>query len=365
MEFFEHVLNARVLRHEENSSNCPVTCNGPPTETGLWSKTMVGLSDEKSFAFEVIYNYGISSYRQGNALRYLTINIPGAASRAKTAGWKVGTSEDAAALAVVMGPDGMTFRCIENSLSPTHAEQSRDPIVSVSLNVSDLDRSAAFYGRVLGMQAVKGTEKSSEGRKVGDWLQLTYGPTQTRLELVHSGAPIDQGDAIGRLAFTTTDVAAVHQRVRAAGDGFIRHGPQTLGTPGKDDVVVLIVTDPDGFELCFVDEAKFDALSGPREGGEAIDWAAREAKTREVEGAVAAGEEKEEADVEAVDESGSHRLVDESEFAEGGDEKEPVRGEEKGREAAAEEAPRDFSQTTWESSPHEKIASPADNKQNV
>ena len=366
VDFFVHVLNARVLRHEENSSNCPVTCNGPPTPSGLWSKTMVGLTDEKHFAFELVYNYGISHYRPGTSLRYLTINIPGAASRAKTAGWKVVTSEDTAALAVVMGPDGMNFRCIEDALSPSHAEKERDPIVSVSLNVSDLDRSAAFYSRVLGMEPVKGTEKTSEGRRVGDFVQLTYGAKQCRLELVHSGQPIDHGDSVGRLAYSTTSVSAVYERVKAAGEEYVVHEPRVLGGSGKDGMEVVIVRDPDGFELCFADEERFDALSQPKEGGDKIHWAEREGKVREVEGSVKR-EEKEETAEEEVHESG-HRLVDESEFAEGGDEKDSGRATE-GRgsdntDDSAQAEEEAFTPTHWESSPHEKIASPAENKIN-
>ena len=229
------MLNARVLRHEENGSNCAASCNGPPTSAGLWSKTMVGLSDERRFAFELVYNYGTAAYRPGTSLRFITINVPGAASRAKTAGWKVTTSDDGSSLAVVMGPDGINLRCIENSLSPSHAEQSeeRDPVVAVSLSVEELDRSTAFYVRVLGMSVVKGTERSSEGRRPGDWLQLSYARGQTRLELVHSGAPVEHGDSTGRLAFTTTSVDAVlpprrraQQRARGARAADAAHAGQ-------------------------------------------------------------------------------------------------------------------------------------------
>ena len=66
LDFYTHVLNARVLRHEEYDSDCPATCNGKPSSasdssnssnTSHWSKTIVGLSDERSFCFELIYNY--------------------------------------------------------------------------------------------------------------------------------------------------------------------------------------------------------------------------------------------------------------------------------------------------------------------
>ena len=362
VDFFTRVLNGRVLRHEENTSNCAATCNGPPSSSGQWSKTMVGLSDERHFAFELTYNYGVSSYKPGNSLRYLTINVPGAASRAKTGGWKVDTSEDSSALAVVCGPDAMRFRCIEDAVSPSHAEKERDPVVSVSLNVSDLDRSLAFYTKVLGMTTIKGTERSSEGRRAGDWLQLGYHPAQTRLELTHTGAPIEHGDSVGRLAYSTTSVDAVHERVKAASPDFVLHAPQTLSTPGKADVQVVILRDPDGFELCFVEVDGFDQLSAPRKGAERIDWAEREKKVREVEGGGKREEKESGQEEEPVVEEG-RRLVDESEFDEGGDERQG-KGAEAKRLERVETDESSYTATTWESSPHEKIGSPAESKLN-
>ena len=120
---------------------------------------------------------------------------------------------------------------------------------------------------------------------------------------------------------------------------------------------MVILRDPDGFELCFADESAYDALSAPREGAERIDWAARERRLREVEGG-AVVERKESAEEEPRDEGG-RRLVDESEFAEGGDEKQNARAQSERTKAAAEEDSAAFTNTPWESSPHEKVASPA------
>ena len=61
------LLGARILRHEEFESGCEATCNGP--YSGWWSKTMVGWENEdKSFVFELTYNYGVLSYERGNDL---------------------------------------------------------------------------------------------------------------------------------------------------------------------------------------------------------------------------------------------------------------------------------------------------------
>jgi len=62
-----NTLGCRILRHEEFESGCEATCNGP--YSGYWSKSMVGWENEdKSFVFEMTYNYGVDAYRRGNDL---------------------------------------------------------------------------------------------------------------------------------------------------------------------------------------------------------------------------------------------------------------------------------------------------------
>ena len=57
-----------VHRHEEFASGCEATCNGP--YGGAWSKTMCGYgTEDKNFALELTYNYGIDSYASGNDYR--------------------------------------------------------------------------------------------------------------------------------------------------------------------------------------------------------------------------------------------------------------------------------------------------------
>ena len=67
------LLGARVLRHEEFTSGCEATCNGP--YTGYWSKSMVGWENEdKSFVFELTYNYGVYEYARGNDLQSISLH---------------------------------------------------------------------------------------------------------------------------------------------------------------------------------------------------------------------------------------------------------------------------------------------------
>ena len=432
IDFYTHVLNARVLRHEEYDSDCPATCNGkPPTPSSSsaaapssnWSKTIVGLSDERSFCFELIYNYSSlasnnhtptpstpSSSSHASPFRYVTINIPGAASRAKTAGWRIDTVDDGEgnALAVVCGPDGMMFRCIENAISPRASSGRgggspgssgegwggsgsgvRDNVVSVSLRVKELDASVAYYVRALGMSVLRGVERTSEGWRVGDYLQLGYNERETRIELIHSGSTIERSDAdTSRLAFSTTSVSGIHERgkaAQAAGSGQVLHKPTTLKTPGKADVEVVVLTDPDGHELAFVDVEGWLRLSEEKEEGKQIDWKERERRsaaatphgsTRSLATAHNGGggdvrEEKHE--IDELKHPGV--MIDESEYEEGGDEKQTDDAVlDRGRPVDALGAERlaptvgqveESTDKTWTSSPHPKPQSPSDSRLNM
>lgn len=56
LELLHQKLRLNVQRHEEFDSACDATCNG--NFKNAWSKTMVGLGDEKCyFALELITNY--------------------------------------------------------------------------------------------------------------------------------------------------------------------------------------------------------------------------------------------------------------------------------------------------------------------
>lgn len=86
----------------------------------------------------------------------------------------------------------------------------------------------------------------------------------TNLCCVHSAPaePIDRGTAYGRIAFAVPLAVQprIDERVRAAA-ATILTPLITLDTPGKATVRVLILADPDGHEICFVDEEGFGQLS--------------------------------------------------------------------------------------------------------
>ncbi|KAL0481673.1 glyoxalase [Acrasis kona] len=266
IEFSKEVLDSRVYRHEEFDSGCEATCNGP--YDGSWSKTMLGPSDEKKFCIELTYNYGIHHYEKGNELQWITLKYPGAAQKAKNQiHWKVEEKQDKSVL--VTGPDDQVWRFVDGE-----SENGPDePFHSITLSTTNVEKAEEYYTKVLGM---KNYAKQGEPPLVG------YGPQQTKLELVQVEGPIDFKTAPGRVAFNTSSVPIIYQRAKDAGTTILNH-PTTLPTPGKADVVVTILKDYDGNEICQVNEEGFDALSELVEGADFIDWEERERKDKLIE----------------------------------------------------------------------------------
>ena len=67
----------------------------------------------------------------------------------------------------------------------------------------------------------------------------------------------------------------IKEAVDASGDKIL-HQPVTLPTEGKADVIVVILQDRDGYEICFVEEAGFHDLCTTKPGDEVVDWDKRE-----------------------------------------------------------------------------------------
>ena len=74
LAFTSEVLGLSVLRHEENPTACPITCNGDYPVP--WSKTMVGTKPEnEAYALEITYNYGVDGYSKGTGLASIEVMI--------------------------------------------------------------------------------------------------------------------------------------------------------------------------------------------------------------------------------------------------------------------------------------------------
>lgn len=116
---------------------------------------------------------------------------------------------------------------------------------------------------------------------------------QVKLDLLQAadapeGATIDHGLASGRVAFACALVPPIHAEASAASSGTVITPPLTLPTPGKADVVVTILGDPDGYEICYVEAEAFYQLAEPKY--DVIDFASR--ATRGGDGAAPPKSEK-------------------------------------------------------------------------
>ena len=266
LRFYELVFGFRVLRHEEFESGCEATCNGP--YGGAWSKTMIGLGNENSnFVFELTYNYGIDSYASGNDVQYFAVAMPEAVPRAAALGYPI---EYQQGVPVIRGPDNFKYRIVEQVAG------REERFLCVALRSSDLAKSKAYWCDVLGMSEF-GTPAGCDSGVAGS-LAVGWAADQTHLQFVDAGdgAPVDHALASGRIANACRAVAPFYEAAKASGMGGIMNTPITLPTPGKADVVVTILADPDGYEICFVGDVGFWDLAKPLY--DKVDWGLRAAR---------------------------------------------------------------------------------------
>lgn len=245
MDFLKNDLKMTVLRHEEFDSGCPATCNGP--YNNLWSKTMIGYGPEdKNFVLEITYNYPVDKYTLGNDVQGITVQSSTAFETCQEKG------------ILQQDPNGCHF-----VISPAHykfyLEKGQDnKITQVTLSVSDLKRSLAFWRDLLAMPVVKGDCQN--------WVLLNYGGGEEKKSqaglLLKKCEKVDRATAFGRVAFAlpTVDLEPLENKVKASG-GQINTPYTKLDTPGKAPVVVVILADPDQHEICFVGEEGFGQLS--------------------------------------------------------------------------------------------------------
>uniref|UniRef100_A0A6P7FX40 Glyoxalase domain-containing protein 4 n=1 Tax=Diabrotica virgifera virgifera TaxID=50390 RepID=A0A6P7FX40_DIAVI len=243
MRFYFQVLGMKLLRHEEFAEGCEATCNGP--YDGRWSKTMVGYGEEDNhFVIELTYNYGITNYKKGNDFEKITIKSNEALERAKEQNWPVENGN------ILVAPGGYRFQIVDEP-----QPSDRDPMDSVTLNVSNLKKSIEYWNGILGLKIFKTNDKSA---------LLGFKENEAKLEIQEISEAIDRGEAFGRIAFSIPHAEQEPLSTKINENNCKVLTPLTvLPTPGKADVRVLILADPDGHEICFVDDEGYRQLSQP------------------------------------------------------------------------------------------------------
>ncbi|XP_018320343.1 glyoxalase domain-containing protein 4 [Agrilus planipennis] len=243
LRFYRNVLGMKVLRHEEFAEGCEATCNGP--YANRWSKTMVGYGPEDShFVVELTYNYPVKSYEKGNDFIGITIKGKEILERAKAEKWPIleGNTLEA--------PGGYKF-FITDEPQPL----DKDPVQKVTLASSNLSNTLKYWHDILGLNVFEKTEKCAV---------LGFNDTQTKLEFQDIGQTINHAKAYGRIAFSVPyeQQPLIEKAIKESKNKIVT--PLiSLDTPGKATVRVIILADPDGHEICFVDDEAFKELSKP------------------------------------------------------------------------------------------------------
>jgi len=135
-------------------------------------------------------------------------------------------------------------------------------VVAVRIGVTSLATSLAYWRDLLGMREVR-----ENALRFGEDSRQAL----LELEALPEGEAMNHATAAGRIAFAVPaeELAAAETAIKAA-DGAILTPLVSLDTPGKATVQVVILGDPDGYEICFVGAAAFTELSQVDPKGEAI-----------------------------------------------------------------------------------------------
>ncbi len=118
------------------------------------------------------------------------------------------------------------------------------------LRVGDLERSLAFYTKVLGMRVLR-QKDVPDGKYTLAFVGYGEESSTTVLELTYNYGTekYDQGTAFGHLAIEVADAAAACEKARAGGGKVTREaGPVKFGT-----TVIAFVEDPDGYKIEFIE----------------------------------------------------------------------------------------------------------------
>ena len=121
------------------------------------------------------------------------------------------------------------------------------------IRVKDLDKSIAFYTKLMGMEVLRRNEVPG-GRYTLVFVGYASNPDQAEIELTHNWdqeASYDIGSGFGHLAVGVPDVAAACETVRSGGGKVAREaGPVQHGT-----TVIAFVEDPDGYKIELIERA--------------------------------------------------------------------------------------------------------------
>lgn len=119
-------------------------------------------------------------------------------------------------------------------------------VLHTMLRVGDLDRSIAFYTKVLGMRLLR-RQDYPEGKFTLAFVGFQDEAHGAVIELTHNWGvtSYDLGNAFGHIALEVPDAYRACEEIRARGGKVVREaGPMKHGS-----TVIAFVEDPDGYKI--------------------------------------------------------------------------------------------------------------------
>lgn len=209
----------------------------------------------------------------GNDFHGISIQANGIIDRVKKQSYPFQVENDTY---VLKSPDGYKFYINDAALPNVE-----DPVQKVIINTKDLSKTESYWVDVLKMNLIEKKDKE---------ISLSYGDKQAKLAFTYTGngkvssirnffqfliflyilmefffnldVPVDRKTAFGRIAFAIPfdEQTKLNDAIIKLNETVI-HPLTSLDTPGKATVRVIILSDPNQLEICFVDEEGFSQLS--------------------------------------------------------------------------------------------------------
>lgn len=282
---FVDLLGMRVYNHIEYEDGSAE--GGQVHYDGHWSRTLVGYGETEMDqpCLQLTLNHGITKYTRGTHFHSIEIQIDNLKEIAD-----VGLPPCQS-----RGKSGFLVNCSGYHICVVQSDDAKRRISCITLNCDDpinvTGQTVGFWTNCLGFKVVQwgadpkhdvdhlfeytdhlggyhcccGTRRRFKNRqafhKLGKgelpYLELQYGQTfslHVRLQKLSEGVEMDLGTGTERLVLVASNefIYAIRKRVKKLGldQGASQRIQQLSMYPGKDDVGSLIVTDPNGLEVC-------------------------------------------------------------------------------------------------------------------
>lgn len=122
------------------------------------------------------------------------------------------------------------------------------------IRVNDLDKSVKFYTEVLGMNLISQTDYP-EGKFTLVFLSFGTSTDDPCIELTYNydKHSYEQGNAFGHIAFGTSNIQGICDKVRNSNQGKVSREP---GAMKHGTTVIAFIEDPNGYKIELI-ERKF------------------------------------------------------------------------------------------------------------